>query len=156
MAELEKTNRLSIALLIFPLHMAILPVKSPCTLTIISLGVPLVIIVVVGHGVCCKIFAIWNNRLLSNPFWKLVCVILGWFPTRAISLWPVVFLDMAIFATGDKSYLTWQTTLLHIPYHSHFGGSWSQLVSKNSWSTAQFTQCMTLEVKIGFENFLCL
>ena len=73
-------------MLIFTLLMAILPVKSPCTLTIIARGAPLVIIVVAGHGRCCKIFGILDNRLLSNPFWKLVCGLIGWIPTRAISL----------------------------------------------------------------------
>ena len=53
-----KTTRRLIALLIFPLLVAILPVKSPCTLTIIARGAPLVLLVVAGHGGCCQIFGI--------------------------------------------------------------------------------------------------
>ena len=85
--------------------MAILPVKSPCTLTIIARGSAIVLLVFAGHGGCCKIFGIWNNRLLSNPLWKLVCVILGWVPTRAISLWPEVFLDVALYFTLVTSHI---------------------------------------------------
>ena len=74
------------------------PVKLPCTNTIIARGLPLVIIVVAGHGGCCKIFGIWNNRLLGDPFWKLICILLRWIPTRAISLWPALFLDRSLFS----------------------------------------------------------
>ena len=42
----------------FPLLVAILPAKHPCTLTIISGSAPLVLLVVAGHGVCCQIFGI--------------------------------------------------------------------------------------------------
>ena len=90
-------NRWILALLIFPLLVAVLPVKPPCTITIIARGTPLVLLVVSGHGYCCKIFGVWNNRLLSDPLWKLICRLIGWVPTRAISLWPEFFLDMAIF-----------------------------------------------------------
>ena len=37
---------------------AILPVKYPCTLTIIAIGAPLVLVVVAVHGGCCRIFGI--------------------------------------------------------------------------------------------------
>ena len=53
-----KTNIWFLALLIFPLLVAILPVKSPCTLTIIARGAPLVLLVVAVHGGCCQIFDI--------------------------------------------------------------------------------------------------
>ena len=79
--------------------MAVLPVKSPCTLIIIAIVAPLVLLMVAGHCGCCKIFGIWNKMLFSNPLWKLTCVLLGWVPTRAVSLWPAVFLDIAIFTT---------------------------------------------------------
>ena len=46
-----------------------------------------------------------ENRILSYPFCKLVCWLLGWIPTRAISLWPAVFMDMALFTTLLKSYI---------------------------------------------------
>ena len=85
--------------------MSILPVKPPCTLTIIAKGAPLVLIVVVGHVVCCHIFGIWDNRLLSNPLWNLICVILWWVPTRSISLWTALFLDVALFTTLLTSYI---------------------------------------------------
>ena len=85
--------------------MAILPVKSPCTMTIIERDAPLVLIVVAGHGGCCQIFGTWDNRLISHSFWKLICGILGWVPTRAISLWPAVFLDMALFTTLVTIYI---------------------------------------------------
>ena len=53
-----KTNRWLLVLLIFPFLMAILLAKSPCTLTIIERGAPLVLLVVAGHGGGCKIFGI--------------------------------------------------------------------------------------------------
>ena len=89
-------NRWLLSLLIFSLLVAILPVKSPCTNTIISVVTPLVLLVAVGHGGCCKIFGIWNNRLLSDPFWKIICGLLGWVITRAISLWPALFIEVAL------------------------------------------------------------
>ena len=46
-----KTTIWLLSLLNFPLLMAILPVKSPCTLTIIARGAPFVLLVVAGHGV---------------------------------------------------------------------------------------------------------
>ena len=53
-----KTARWLLSLLISPLLMAILPVKYPCALTIIAIGAPLVLLIVAGHGGCCKIFGI--------------------------------------------------------------------------------------------------
>ena len=85
--------------------MAILPVKSPCTLTIISRGAPLVLVVVAGHGGCFQIFGIWDNRIPSHPFWKLICGLIGCVTTRAISRWPAVFLDMENFTTLVTSYI---------------------------------------------------
>ena len=81
-----KTNIWLLALLIFPLLMAILPVKSSCTLTIISRGALLVLLVVAGHGGCRQIFRIRDNILLSKPLWKIVGGLLGWAPTRTIYL----------------------------------------------------------------------
>ena len=75
-----------LALLISPLIMAILPGEPPCTITIIARGAPLVLVVVVGHGGCCKIFGILNNGLLIEPFWKIICGLLVRVPTRASSL----------------------------------------------------------------------
>ena len=79
--------------------MAILPVKLLCSITIITIGAPIVLLAVVGHGGCCNIFGILNNRLISDPFWKIVCVLLGWVPTRVSSLWPTVFLYRALLTT---------------------------------------------------------
>ena len=56
------------------------PVKYPYNLTIISNGATLVLLVIVGHGGCCKIFGIWNKRLISNPLWKLIADFLGGSP----------------------------------------------------------------------------
>ena len=67
-----KSNRWLLALLDFPLLVAILPVKSPCTLTIIARDAPLVLVVVAGHGGCYQIFGIRVNRISSYPFWKLI------------------------------------------------------------------------------------
>ena len=89
--------------------MAILPVKSPCTLTIIARGAPLVLLVSSVHSGCCRILGIWDNRLLSRPFWKIIFGLLWWVPTRAISLWPAVLLDMALFTTLVTSYI-WPST----------------------------------------------
>ena len=75
-----------------------------------SRGATYVLLVVAGHGGGCKIFGIWNNRLLSNPFWKLICGLLGWVPTRAISIWPAVFLEMSLFTTLVTSHI-WSVRL---------------------------------------------
>ena len=56
-------------------------------------------------GSCWKIFGIWKNRLPSNPFWKLICGLLGWIPTRSIYLWSAVFLDMSLFVTLVTSHI---------------------------------------------------
>ena len=85
--------------------MEILTVKSPCKITIISKGATLVTLVVAGHGGCYNIFGIWNNRLLSDPLWNIICGILGWVPTRSSSLWPAVFLDMALLFTLVTSHI---------------------------------------------------
>ena len=89
----------------FPLLLEILPVKSLCTLTTIARVALLALLLVEGHGGCCKIFDIWNNRLISNPFWKLSCRLLGWVSTRSISLWRAVFIDMALFTTLVTSHI---------------------------------------------------
>ena len=98
-------NKWLLALLIFPLLMETLPVKPPCTITIIERGAQNLLLVVAVHGGCCHIFGIWNNRLLSNPLWKLIWRLLGWFPTREISLWTSVFIDMDIFDTLVTSHI---------------------------------------------------
>ena len=86
-------------LLISPFLVSILPLKPPCTIIIVSRGTPLVPLSVAGHSGCWNIFRIWNNNLLSNPFWKFICGLLGWVTTGYSSLWPSVFLYMAMFAT---------------------------------------------------------
>ena len=88
-----------LALLISPLIMAILPVKPPCTITIIARGAPLVLVVVVGHGRFYKIFGVWNSRHLIELFWKLIFRLLGWVPNRASSFWSFCFLGMDLLAT---------------------------------------------------------
>ena len=149
--------RLFGALINFPFLMAILPVKYPVTLNIITRGAPLVLIVFAGHGGCFQIFDIRDNRFLSYPFWKLICGLLWWVLTRAISLWPAVFLDMDLFYhTCDKLYLTWQMTLFQSHYHFHCNGSWNQPASKTCWLTGQWPQYMPSEVKVGIETFLCM
>ena len=100
-----KSNRWLLALLNFPLLVAILPAKSPCTLTIIARDAPLVLLVVVGHGGCYHIFGIWVNRLSSYPFWKLIYWLLGFVNTRSMSRWPAVFLDMALFIALVTNYI---------------------------------------------------
>ena len=85
--------------------MAILSVKYSCTLTIIARGAPLLLLVFAGHGVCCQIIVLWYNRLLSSPLWKLFFGLLEWVTTRAIYLWPVISLDMAIFTIIVTSYI---------------------------------------------------
>ena len=76
--------------------MNILTVKYPCTITII---------VVAGSGVYCKVFGIWNKILISDLFWKLIFVLLGWVPTRSSSCWSLVFIDMDLLATLVKSHI---------------------------------------------------
>ena len=53
-----KLNIWLLALIVFPLLVAILPVKSTCTLTVIARGASLVLVVVAGRGGCCQIFDI--------------------------------------------------------------------------------------------------
>ena len=98
-AGLEKTTRWLLALPNFPLLMSILPVKSPCTLTIIARGAPFVLIVIAGHGGCCQVFVIWVNRLCGHPFWKLIYWLLGCVTIRTMYLWPAIFLNIALITT---------------------------------------------------------
>ena len=85
--------------------MEILTVKYPCTIDIIAICATLVLLVVAGCGGCCKISGIWNKRLISDQLWNLVCVIIGWVCTRSISLWPAVFLGMALLDTLVTSHI---------------------------------------------------
>ena len=62
--------------------MAILTVKFPCTIAIVTRGAPLIFLVVAEHGQCCKIFGILNNRLISEPFADL----LGELPLEPVPL----------------------------------------------------------------------
>ena len=89
----------------FPLSVFKLPVKSPCTMTIISRCAPVVLLVVAGHGGCYQIFGIWINRISSYPFWKLIYWLLGCATIGTISLWPSVFLDMSLIATLVTNYI---------------------------------------------------
>ena len=151
-----KTNRWLPALIIFPLLMAILPVKSPWILTIIARGAPLVLVVVTGHGGCCPIFGIWDNRLISHRLWKLICGILGLFHTKANPPLTCSISGYGPFKNGCvKLYLTWQMNLFQSHYHFHYGSSWNQLASKPCWLNVKWPQCMPLEVKFGLETFLC-
>ena len=54
----DSQNNDFISLVNFTFLMAILPVKSPCTLTIIARGALLVLLVIAGHGGCCQILVI--------------------------------------------------------------------------------------------------
>ena len=96
---------MNIALLIFPLLMDILPLKSLCIITIISICSPHVILVVVGRGGYFNIFGIWNKSFLSDQFWNLICGLLVWVTTRFIFLWPALYLDMALLVTLVTSHI---------------------------------------------------
>ena len=57
--------------------------------------------------------------LLRYPLRKLICGLLGWFPTIYIFLWPAVFLDMAPFATLVTSFIwlgRWPSSISTIIY----------------------------------------
>ena len=69
-------------MILFPLLVANLPVRTPCNIIIIERNTPSVLIVVVFQGVCCQIFHIYNSRLLSDPFWKIYCWDIRWITTR--------------------------------------------------------------------------
>ena len=135
-------NRWFIALIILPLIVAILPEKSLCTITIITRGAPLVILVAVGHGVCYKIFGIWNNRLISNPLWNLICGLLEWFTTRPIYLWPEIFLDMSLL-----------DTLVTAPYPLQFS-LWRLLKSTCFKASLVFLYSLLYKELIGYEILL--
>ena len=104
-SRIGKTNRCFFALITFPLIVEILPVNFPLTITIITRGAPLIILVIVGCDGCFKIFGILNNRIISNPFWKLICGLLGWVATRYSYLWPALFIDMSLLATLVTSHI---------------------------------------------------
>ena len=55
---IRKPNRLIYALLMFIPLVAIFPVKPPCNISTNGRCTPLVIIVVVFHGVCFQIFSV--------------------------------------------------------------------------------------------------
>ena len=46
-----------------------------------------------------------KKRLLSNPLCNIICGILGWVLTRAISLWPAVSLDMSLLVIFVTNYI---------------------------------------------------
>ena len=92
-------NRWFIALIIFPLIMAIHPLKEPHTITIILRREKFVLVVVASHVGFWQIFGIWNNRILDDPLWKLIYWLIGWVSTRSSLLWPAVFLEMTLLAT---------------------------------------------------------
>ena len=79
-----KPNKLLIYLLLFPLLVDNLTVITPCTITVIEMNKPFVLILVVFHGGCCQIFHIWDNKLLGDPFWNIYYWLLGWIPIRTI------------------------------------------------------------------------
>ena len=136
--RIGKMNRWFIALIIFSLIMVILPVKPPWTITIISRGAPLVIIVVAGHSGCFNIFGVWNNRLLSYPFWMLVCVILGWVCTISKT-----FFDKIL--NGHSLCLRkWRLVLILIIYGSRFLPVWINNI-------AVFTHRLLYKVRIDDE-----
>ena len=58
MEGLENLNIWLLSLLNFPFLVAILPVKSPCTLAIIAIGAPLLLLVVEVRVGCFHIFGI--------------------------------------------------------------------------------------------------
>ena len=90
-------NRWIIALLIFPLIVAILLVKAPCNIHIIERGAPLVLLVVVDHGGCCKIFGILKTGFLVNYFGRSFADFLVGFVTypfpfnmQYLCIWPLL------------------------------------------------------------------
>ena len=138
-----KSNRSFLFLLILSLLMSILTVKSLWAITNIKRRVTLVLLIFVVHGGCFQMIGIWNNRLIGDTFWKLICGLLVWVPTRSSYRWPEFFLDMALLChICDRSHLNCQTTLLHSHYNFHYGGCWSQIDSKPCWPTAQLPQFM--------------
>ena len=155
MAGLEKKNWWILALLILPLFMAILPVKYPCTLTIISRGAPLVLLVVVGHGGCYKVFGIKKTGFLVTHSGSSLRT--SWVGSHQshFTLTCSISWDGSFYHICDKSYLTWRMNLLQSHYHLHCSGSWNQPASKPFWSTAEWPQCMPSQVKVGIETFLC-
>ena len=75
-----KMNRWLLALLIPPLLVAILTVKSLCTLTIIAGGSSLVQILIAGHDGCCKIVGILKRGFLVTYYGSSFVDFLGGFP----------------------------------------------------------------------------
>ena len=74
--SIRKLDQLVLGLLFFPLHVAKLPVISPCTITVILRSTPFVLFFKVISG-SFHMFYIWNHRLLGNPFRNLSCLSLG-------------------------------------------------------------------------------
>ena len=66
---------------IFLLLVANPPVRTQCTISVISINARFVLLIVVFQGGLYQIFHIWNNRLLCYPFWDIHC-----WPIRLITI----------------------------------------------------------------------
>ena len=150
---ISKTNWLIPALLLFPLLLVILPVKSPCTINISARTTPLVYIDVAGHGGCCQVFSIWGKITLSDPFWKLICRILVLVTIDNIYLVPEVSLGMELLVTLVTTHiwpviwLSSRATTISIAVAIEVRFS-----KKPCWMTVKFPQCMNFGLKYVIYN----
>ena len=69
------------------------------SIVIFEILTPLVCVVVAGHGGYFHIFGIWENRILGDLFWKIICGLLVWVHTITISLWPAFLPKMSLVVT---------------------------------------------------------
>ena len=76
--------------------------RPPCTIVVISVNTPFLLLLVMSQVGCCQIFHIRNNRLINDPFWKLYCWPLIWIPIITISIAFTISFDMTLFATLVK------------------------------------------------------
>ena len=80
--RISKINIFILDLLFFPLILAILPVKAPCTITNIAVNTPLVNFLIMFHGDCYQIFHIQTRSFLGSPCRNLSHWNILWVPIR--------------------------------------------------------------------------
>ena len=119
-----KANRTFLALILFPLIIFILSVKTPCTITIIARGTPHVFLAVTfngGYGKVFKYLKLQASLLIITEAHLVVSGIsyhYNHFPSASRS----IECDPS-YQPYDKLHLKWQTIVHQIHYHHHYSGS---------------------------------
>ena len=101
----QKSKKLILFFIFFPVLMAIYSFKCPCAITLILRNTPIIFLLVSIHGFFFHIFHIHNNRLLGDPFCKLSYCVLARISTIIISVGFSIPLDMDLFAAFLTSHI---------------------------------------------------